>query len=145
MFTDKDRKTINHALQIALYAHQDNVYGFVPYIAHCLLIADRFEDVDAICLALVHDVVEDSPYSIDDVAGAVGDWIREPLIAITRNKDEEYFKYIVRVGNNKLASRVKMVDLEVNMKWSNMYGAPFHTTLEDRYRKAHRYLSGQVL
>ena len=80
-------------------------------------------------LALCHDLVED---------GYLGKWILrywKSLDTITRKKDEVYKNYIKRIWFDDVASRVKLADLEENMK-----RCP--ESLMKRYVWAYRFLGG---
>lgn len=79
-------------------------------------------------LALCHDLVED---------GYIGKWILKYWISldyITRMDGEFYMDYIHRVSLNPIAKRVKIADLEENMKRCN-------ESLMKRYVKAYKYLT----
>jgi hypothetical protein len=67
------------------------------------------------CVALLHDVVEDSSYTIQDLI-EIGfpTQVIEAIIVLTHSKDMPYFDYINRVKNNPIATRVKIEDLKHN-------------------------------
>lgn len=78
-------------------------------------------------LALLHDVVEDTNYTISDLENMyknkfVAIWgekditkMFESLDAITRREDETYFDYINRCKLNRDATIIKILDLEENL------------------------------
>lgn len=69
-------------------------------------------------VAILHDTVEDAK----DDASVVAElkqlfpmYIWDAVIAITKNEDEEYVDYLIRVKENTLATLVKIADLTHNM------------------------------
>lgn len=59
-----------------------------PYIIHPISVAsilvDLGMDTDCICAALLHDVVEDTPISTEEVASAFGDEVAEMVEGVTK-------------------------------------------------------------
>lgn len=56
------------ALQIAFDAHRNQLdKSGIPYVVHPLHLAEQMETEEEICTALLHDVVEDSPYTLQDM------------------------------------------------------------------------------
>lgn len=97
-------------------------------VIHYIKVASHFKVwTHEFWLALFHDTVED---------GYIGNWILrwEALDAITRRKGEIYVDYINRVSKNKSATKVKIADLEENLKRCNI-------SLEKRYIKAKNFLT----
>lgn len=109
--------TLEDALALALEAHrgQRDKAGD-PYILHPLRLMLRFDDEPARLVALLHDVVEDSDTSLDDLrmAGYPG-VVLAALDCLTHRAGEAYADYIQRIKPNPLARRVKLADLEDNM------------------------------
>lgn len=106
------------ALAIATEAHagQTDKAG-LPYIEHPKAVAARLDDsdVDGRVVALLHDVVEDTPVTLDDLAAAgASDDVIEALNALTHLPDEPRLDYIERVWRIPLARRVKAADLSEN-------------------------------
>ncbi len=86
-----------------------------PYIEHPLAVAEMMETEDETCVALLHDVVEDSACTLDDIR-AIGmtDDVVEAVRLLTRDPDVDYFAYILKLRENPLAAKVKHADLEHN-------------------------------
>lgn len=104
------------ALNIAFEAHKDQLdKSGLPYIFHPFHLAEQMNDEYTTCVALLHDVVEDSSYTIQDLI-EIGFPTRviEAIIVLTHSKDMPYFDYINRVKNNPIATRVKIEDLKHN-------------------------------
>lgn len=111
-----------------------------PYILHPVFVADQMDTEDETIVALLHDVVEDTPITLDDLRDkGYSDEIIVAIDALTRRTDETYSAYIERLSNNKLARRVKIADLRHNLQPERvaMFG---NTSLVKRYQKALRIL-----
>lgn len=109
--------TIEHAILIAVQAHRGQVdKADAPYILHPLRLMLRMESDVERMVAVLHDVVEDSAVTLDDLRRAgFADSVINALDCLTHRPDEPYEHYIARVKGNALASRVKLADLEDNM------------------------------
>jgi len=108
--------TINKALEIATKAHEGQLdKSGVAYIHHPIGVAELVEGDDAKIVALLHDVIEDTALTMEDLRQA--DFSEEVLAAvqvITKVKGECNDAYIARVKENPLALRVKLADIEHN-------------------------------
>jgi len=88
-----------------------------PYILHVLRVALKQSDPTTRVVALLHDVVEDTAISLNDLHEfGYGDEVVAAIACITRNEAEVYDEYIERVLTNRVACRVKLADLEDNME-----------------------------
>ena len=107
---------LEKAKAVCLSAHQGQVDKCgQPYYLHSFAVADMVEGEDAKVVAYLHDVVEDTPVTIDDLAGmGFPPRITDAVEAMTRRDDEPYFEYIKRLGGNELARTVKLADLTHN-------------------------------
>lgn len=87
-----------------------------PYILHPLRIMLKMSTVEEQIVAVLHDVVEDTDLSIDDLRLAgFNDEICEALDRLTHRPGEDYMAYIDRISENRLASKVKLADLDDNL------------------------------
>jgi len=91
------------------------------YILHPVYVASHFTNRNDIDVALLHDVVEDSPYTINDLQ-AIGfnDEILAAVDAITKKPRQDYASYLAVVKANDIARRVKIEDLKHNMDTSRL-------------------------
>jgi (p)ppGpp synthase/HD superfamily hydrolase len=87
-----------------------------PYILHPLRVMMRLESDAERTVAMLHDVVEDTPWTLERLreAGYPEDVLRA-LDALTRRDGETYEAFIERLRPDALARRVKLADLEDNM------------------------------
>ena len=102
------------ALQIAFEAHAGQVdkSGY-PYIMHPLHLAESFFDEDSVVVALLHDVVEDTSVTLDDLKKAgFDDRVVQALSLLTHRKDLSYAEYVNKIKEDPLARRVKIADLK---------------------------------
>lgn len=112
-----DAHLIELALERALkaYAGKRDKAG-MPYILHPLRLMAKMSDLEAQVVALLHDVIEDSDATPDDLRKeGFPDNVVEAVIALTRLPDETYSDFIERLRPNALARRIKLADIEDNL------------------------------
>jgi len=89
------------------------------YMGHLYRVASSAQYVsskhDAYIVGLLHDIVEDTEVSMDDIHKRFENRIAEAVEAITHKPNEPYAQYMKRVEHNRLATIVKMADLLDNM------------------------------
>ncbi len=104
------------ASKIAYRAHdgQTDKAG-VPYIFHPIHIAEQMDSEESCIVALLHDVIEDSNITLETLSKYFNDNIIEALRVLTKEEIDDYTMYIKRVKTNKLATKIKLKDLEHNM------------------------------
>ena len=133
----------NEAMKIAYAAHHGQVdKGGIPYIFHPYHLAEQMPDEYTTCVALLHDVVEDTDVTIEDLANTFPQEVLEAVAAMTHPKEEPYLEYVKRVSTNPIARIVKLADLRHNSDQSRMENAD-ETTLayfREKYRKAFEIL-----
>ncbi|KKK94885.1 hypothetical protein LCGC14_2678350 [marine sediment metagenome] len=109
------------AEQIATEAHkgQFRYDKKTPFIEHPRAVAESFNDPDRKIIAWLHDVAEDTDVSLDDLAHmGFRMHIISALKVLTKDKNETYLNYLLRVKQNELAKDVKLADLEHNKSTS---------------------------
>jgi (p)ppGpp synthase/HD superfamily hydrolase len=120
------------AVAIAEEAHRDQVdKAGKPYIGHPKRVMERFEDPAARIVGVLHDVVEDSDVTLDDLRskGFPANVIAA-VDALTKRDGEPYEAYLERLKGSALALRVKIADMQDNMDLSRIA----HPTDRDRAR-----------
>jgi (p)ppGpp synthase/HD superfamily hydrolase len=91
------------------------------YFLHPLAVASMTSDDDERVVALLHDVIEDTEFTADDLAEeGFSHHIIEAVVAMSHIKGEKYKDYITRVSKNPLARAVKLLDLKHNMDWTRL-------------------------
>ena len=109
--------TLEDAIVLATQAHRGQVDKVgQPYILHLLRVMLRLEGEAAQMAGILHDLVEDTDYSFDDLrALGYAEELLQALDCLTRRPEESYEQFIERASANPLARRVKRADLEDNM------------------------------
>lgn len=110
--------TIERAIEIALLSHkgQKDKSG-VEYILHPLRVMERGKtETEKIC-GVLHDVVEDSDWTIEDL---INEGFSEEVISVIKcltkeTENEDYDEFIERVAQDPIAVKVKQNDLLDNM------------------------------
>lgn len=108
---------LEKAIRIAVEAHrgQKDRYG-APYILHPLRVMNRVETDHEKIVALLHDVVEDSSWTLEDLEReGFPKSITSAVDSLTKREGEPYEKLVGRAARNPLARRVKLADLEDNL------------------------------
>lgn len=105
---------LNKALSIAYEAHEKQVdKAGAPYILHPMRVALHCKTEEEKVVALLHDVLEDSPMTLEDLKSeGFNEEILEALKCLTKIKGEDYRDFIQRIVLNPLATRVKIQDLK---------------------------------
>lgn len=109
--------TLEKAIRIALDAHagQLDKQGD-PYILHPLNVMQRVNSTTERIVAVLHDVVEDTTVSLDELrAAGFGADIVDAVDALSRRQGESYAAFIERIKPNPIARAVKIADIEHNM------------------------------
>jgi (p)ppGpp synthase/HD superfamily hydrolase len=109
-------ETTKKALKLAFEAHKDQLdKSEMPYVFHPFHLAEQMETEDEIVVALLHDVVEDTKYTLDDIrAMGFSEKVIEALTLLTHDDAEPYLEYVARLRDNALARKVKLADLRHN-------------------------------
>ncbi len=114
----------NKAMKIAYAAHHGQVdYNGIPYIFHPLHLAESMDDEIACCAALLHDVVEDTDVTMEDLAREFPADVIDVLKLLTHDDDVEYFDYVRRIREHPVAKKVKLADLAHNSDQTRCVGS----------------------
>lgn len=129
---------IQKAIALANEAHwlQKDKAG-VHYILHPLRVMLNFEDDNERMAAVLHDVVEDTSVTLDDLRHqGFPPEVIEAVDALSRRDGETYMEFVARAKANKIAKRIKVADIIDNMSRIT----PELKGLEHRYIKALTFL-----
>lgn len=109
------------AAEIAYNAHmgQRDKSG-MPYIFHPYHVAEQMQDEPTACVALLHDVAEDTAVTLDDLAKEFPPEVIAALRLLTHDAKEDYFDYIRKIKPDPIARAVKIEDLKHNSDLSRM-------------------------
>lgn len=136
----------NKAMRIAYRAHHGQLdCNGIPYIFHPMHLAEQMEDEISCCAALLHDVVEDTDLTLEDLAKEFPSEVIAVLKLLTHDDNVDYYDYVRAIKANPIAVKVKLADLAHNSDQSRCVGSGLP---EDRlvywrqkYQKAREILS----
>ena len=109
---------VKKAAQISFEAHKEDIdkNGY-PYFMHPMTLALQFDDEESVCVALLHDVIEDhgDKYTFKYLEEqGFSQNIISALKLLTHQKGIAYLDYVRAIKQNELAKRVKLADLKHN-------------------------------
>lgn len=104
------------ALIISFNAHKNQIdKSGMPYVYHPFHLAEQMNDEYSTCVALLHNVVEDTDITLVDLMSeGFPDEVIDALSLMTHNDDVPYLDYVRALTNNTLARKVKLADLAHN-------------------------------
>jgi hypothetical protein len=115
----RSKSRLQLAIDIATKAHQDQTDKTgAPYFGHCLRVMEKMATEEEKIVAVMHDVVEDTHWTLDDLRReGYSERVINALDCLTRREaqKESYDDFIKRVQTDSLAIKVKIADLEDNM------------------------------
>lgn len=125
------------AMLLAYRAHDGQLdKAGIPYIFHPYHLAEQMLTEAEVCVALLHDVVEDSAVTIEEIATAFPPEIAEAVRLLTHDKETPYLDYIRGLQHNALARKVKLADLLHNSDESRLRDAVANEPALVRKRRA---------
>ena len=110
------------AMKICFDAHKDQVdKSGIPYVTHPLHLAEQMPDETTTTVALLHDVVEDSDYTMEDLAAAgFPKAVTDALALLTHDESVPYMEYVAALKHDPIAKCVKLADLRHNSDLSRI-------------------------
>ena len=104
------------ALKLCFEAHKDQTDKTgLPYVFHPFHLAEQMTDEYTTVTALLHYVVEDTDYTLNDLQEmGYPDEVIQALSLLTHDDGSEYMDYVKRLKNNSIARAVKLADLKHN-------------------------------
>lgn len=136
----------NLAMKIAYQAHHGQVDKCgIPYIFHPIHLAEQMEDEISCCAALLHDVVEDTQVTMEELAAQFPEEVIRALTLLTHGDGQDYFDYIRSIQGDPVALRVKLADLAHNGDQSRCAGSGIReetlACLRQKYARAKAILT----
>lgn len=118
IYTEMTKK----ALRLSFDAHKDQVdKSGIPYVYHPFHLAEQMESEETVTVALLHDVVEDTDYTIEDIiAMGFPKPVTDALALMTHDKTVPYMDYVAKIKTNPIAKAVKLADLRHNSDTSRL-------------------------
>ena len=110
------------AMQLCFDSHKEQVdKSGMPYIFHPLILAEQMNTEETTIVALLHDVVEDTRITLEDLRSmGFGHTVLEAINLMTHKKGVPYMEYVAAIKENPLARQVKIADLRHNSTLSRL-------------------------
>lgn len=140
IYTEQTEK----AMKLCYQAHmgQTDKVG-LPYVFHPFHLAEQMTDEVTTTVALLHDVIEDTPYTIEDLqAMGFTPEVLEALLLLTHDPAVPYEEYLIPIKANPIARIVKLADLRHNSDPTRVRNASASMLARwEKYRRAIAFLS----
>ncbi len=134
IYTEKTER----AMQIAYQAHHGQVdKSQVPYIFHPFHLAEQMDTEEECIVALLHDTVEDTYVTIEQLEKEFSSNIIQAIKLLTHDKSVDYLEYVANLKDNPIARKVKLADLRHNSDPTRMRNPTEKDRLrQEKYKKA---------
>ena len=138
-------KLTKKAMIIAYNAHMNQFdRAGVPYIYHPIHLAEQMDTEIECIVALLHDVVEDTDVTFEQLKKEFSGEVIEVLKLLTHDKNTDYMEYIMKLKKNHIAKKIKIADIKHNLDETRLE----KVTLKDiarrnKYKKALEILEGK--
>ena len=110
------------ALSIATEAHRGQFdKAGIDYIEHPIFVASQVDSEEEKAVALLHDVIEDSSVTAEELLNAgLPETVVTAVQILSKKKGQDYQTYLKTVKSNPLARAVKLADLKHNSDLSRL-------------------------
>ena len=110
------------ALKLCFEAHRNQLdKSGMPYVFHPFHLAEQMDTEESTTVALLHDVVEDTDYTLEDLkAMGFPNNVIDALALMTHDLRVPYMEYVKAISENPLATKVKLADLRHNSDLSRL-------------------------
>ena len=110
------------ALRLCFEAHRNQLdKSGMPYVFHPFHLAEQMDTEESTTVALLHDVVEDTDYTLEDLkAMGFPNNVIDALALMTHDPRVPYMEYVKAISENPLATKVKLADLRHNSDLSRL-------------------------
>lgn len=135
IYTEKTKK----ALKLCFEAHKAQLdKSGMPYVFHPFHLAEQMKDENTTIVALLHDVIEDTDYTFNDlIAMGFDGAIIEAIKLMTHEEGVPYMDYVEKIKSNPIARKVKLADLRHNSDLSRLDAPTEKDKMRvEKYRKA---------
>ena len=131
------------ALRLCFEAHRDQEdKSGMPYVFHPFHLAEQMTDEDTTVVALLHDVIEDTDYTTDDLRHlGFSERVVDAVALMTHAEGVPYMDYVAKIKENPIARAVKLADLRHNSDMSRLDEiTPYALKRAEKYAAAIRLL-----
>ena len=136
------------ALKLCFDSHKEQIDKTgMPYVFHPFHLAEQMDDEISTVCALLHDVVEDTDTTLEDLGdmGFPGEVI-EVLKLLTHTDGVPYMDYVEKISSNTIATKVKIADLTHNSDLTRMSPDEideYALKRNEKYKSALKLLKGE--
>ncbi len=101
------------ALKLCFEAHKEQFdKSGMPYVFHPFHLAEQMTDESTTVVALLHDVIEDTDYTVNDLRElGFSEEILSAISLMTHADGVDYMEYVAEIKKNPIAKAVKLADL----------------------------------
>ena len=125
----------NEAMRIAYKAHHGQLdYNGIPYIFHPVHLAEQMDDECSCCVALLHDVVEDTVVTLEELKEVFPAEVTDAVALMTHDDGTDYFDYVRAIKENPIARKVKLADLAHNSDQTRCVGSDLTEERKEKWR-----------
>ena len=127
------------ALNLSFEAHKDQRdKSGMPYVFHPFHLAEGMRDEDTTIVALLHDVIEDTDTTLDDLkALGFSQAVLDAIALMTHDDEVPYMDYVAAIKKNPIARAVKLADLRHNSDMTRLDTVtPWDIARAEKYKKA---------
>ena len=132
------------AMKIAYAAHHGQVdKGGIPYVLHPVHLAEQMQDEYSTCVALLHDVVEDTDITLEELKEIFPQPVIDAVALMTHAEGEPYLEYVERLKGNPIAKAVKLADIAHNSDQTRIpdMAPELASYFQEKYRVAYETLT----
>lgn len=127
------------ALKLCFEAHKEQTdKSGMPYVFHPFHLAEQMTDEETTVVALLHDVIEDSTYTVADLREmGFSERVLTAVALMTHAPDVPYMEYVAQIKTNPIARAVKLADLRHNSDMSRLDSiTPYDEARAEKYKRA---------
>lgn len=131
------------ALKLCFTAHKDQIdKSDMPYVFHPFHLAEQMQDEETTIVALLHDVVEDTDYTLADLREmGFSEAVLAAIALMTHADGVPYMDYVAAIKPNRIARAVKLADLRHNSDMTRLaVVTPRDEERAQKYRRAIAFL-----
>ena len=144
--SDIDMIAKARAWAVKAHAGQKDKAGKDYFKAHVTVVAEGVKgDPIAEAVAFLHDTVEDTSVTIEDIRTGFPKEVADTVSTLTHSKGISYAEYLWYIQQNSIAVKVKLSDLRSNMDLTRLPHTPTERDLERtrKYKRAYTILSSR--
>ena len=134
------------ALNLCFEAHKTQTdKSGMPYVFHPFHLAEQMRDEDTTVVALLHDVIEDTDYTLDDLRElGFENRVISAIALMTHDDAVPYMEYVAEIKKNPIARAVKLADLRHNSDMTRLDTvSPWDEKRAKKYAEAIRLLESE--